>query len=47
MDGSMVFARKEGWKELKLGRIFAESACYHEKKVVIAQSRYIAHLGDF
>ena len=48
MDGSMVFVRKEGWKELKLGRIFAESACYHEKKRgVISQSRYVAHLGNY
>jgi hypothetical protein len=47
MDGSMVFVRKEGWKELKLGRIFAESACYHEKKRgIISQSRYVAHLGN-
>ena len=45
MDGSMVFVR--GWKELKLGRIFAESACYHQKKRgVISQSRYVAHLGN-
>jgi hypothetical protein len=47
MDGSMVFVRKEGWKELKLGRIFAESACYDEKKRgVISQSQYVAHLGN-
>ncbi|MCX8482914.1 MAG: hypothetical protein ORN50_04985 [Crocinitomicaceae bacterium] len=47
MDGSMVFVREEGWKELKLGRVFAESACYHEKKRgVISQSRYVAHLGN-
>jgi hypothetical protein len=47
MDGSMVFVRKEGWKELKLGRVFAESACYHEKKRgIISQSRYVAHLGN-
>ena len=47
MDSSMVFVRKEGWKELKLGRIFAESACHHEKKRgVISQSRYVDHLGN-
>jgi hypothetical protein len=47
MDGSMVFVRKQGWKELKLGRIFAQGACYHEKKRgVISQSRYVAHLGN-
>jgi hypothetical protein len=47
MDGSMVFVRKQGWKELKLGRIFAESSCYHQKKRgIISQSRYVAHLGN-
>lgn len=47
MDGSMVFLRQEKWREMKLGRIFAESACYQEKKRgCIAQSTYVAHLGD-
>jgi len=33
MDGSMVFIRgkEEGWKELKLARVFAESSAYTEK----------------
>lgn len=31
MDGSMVFVREEGWKEMKLGRVFPESACLQEK----------------
>ncbi|CAN5728626.1 hypothetical protein BH24BAC1_BH24BAC1_26350 [soil metagenome] len=47
MDGSMVFIRQQGWKEIKLGRIFPESACYQEKKRgCIAQSTYVAHLGE-
>jgi hypothetical protein len=47
MDGSMVFIRQERWREMKLGRLFPESACYQEKKRgVIASSTYVAHLGD-
>lgn len=47
MDGSMIFIRNQGWKELKLGRVFAASACYPIKnRGVIAQSRYVAHLGN-
>ena len=26
MDGSMVFTREESWKEMKVGRIYSESA---------------------
>lgn len=46
MDGSMILVRQEGWKEMKLGRIFSQSACYQEKKRgCIAHSTYVAHLG--
>jgi hypothetical protein len=48
MDGSMVFIRgeEEGWKELKLGRIFSQSSAYDAKKRgVIKESIYVAHLG--
>jgi hypothetical protein len=46
MDGSMIFIRQQGWKEIKLGRIFPEAACYQDKKRgCIAQSSYVAHLG--
>lgn len=48
MDGSMVFIRgkEEGWKELKLARVFAESSAYTEKhRGVIKESKYVAHLG--
>ena len=27
VDGSMVFSREQGWKEMKLGRLFNQSAC--------------------
>lgn len=46
MDGSMILVRQEGWKEMKLGRIFSQSACYQDKKRgCIAHSTYVAHLG--
>lgn len=48
MDGSMVYIRgeEEGWKELKLGRVFAASDAYEVKKRgLIQQSQYVAHLG--
>ena len=28
-DGSMVLTREEGWKEVKVGRIFKSSDCIH------------------
>ena len=36
MDGSMVFIKgaENGWKELKLGRVFADASSYQEKSVV-------------
>lgn len=49
MDGSMVFIKgaENGWKELKLGRVFAQASAYEEKKRgVIKTSDYIAHLGN-
>lgn len=48
MDGSMVYIRgeEEGWKELKLGRVFAASDAYEAKqRGMIHQSQYVAHLG--
>lgn len=46
-DGSMVLTREEGWKEVKLGRIFKSSDCIHaaEKPGWISNSQYVAHLG--
>lgn len=47
-DGSMVLTREEGWKEIKLGRIFKGSDCIHagEKPGWISNSQYVAHLGS-
>lgn len=46
-DGSMVFTREEGWKEMKVGRIFNESSCIsiQESRNQITQSLYVCHLG--
>lgn len=43
----MVLTREEGWKEIKLGRIFKSSDCIHasEKPGWISNSQYVAHLG--
>lgn len=46
-DGSMVLTRQDGWREVKVGRIFAD--CHHgpvsEGRSAIARSLYVAHLG--
>ena len=47
LDGSRVLTCEKGWKEVKLGRLFAESD--HEKignRGAIAHSCYVAHLGS-
>jgi hypothetical protein len=48
LDGSMVFTREEGWKEIKVGRIFNQSSCtpIQEHRNQIMQSLYMCHLGD-
>ena len=47
MDGAMIFTREEGWKEVKLGRVFKERDLYslNEKRNWLRHSEYIAHLG--
>lgn len=47
-DGSMLLTREEGWKEVKLGRIFKSSECLHAegKPGWISNSQYVAHLGS-
>ncbi len=48
MDGSMVYIRgeEEGWREMKLGRVFSAWAAYQIKeRGLIEQSQYVAHLG--
>jgi hypothetical protein len=43
----MILTRKQGWKEVKLGRLFAE-ADHHQQgqRGRIAASAYVAHLGS-
>jgi hypothetical protein len=47
-DGGMVLTREEGWKKLKLARIFtAENHLPEsEKRNFIRASEYVAHLGS-
>ena len=47
-DGSMIFTRDDGWKEVKVGRVFKSGDCIRidEKPSQISHSQYIAHLGD-
>lgn len=46
MDGSMCFVRNQGWKEVKLGRVFSsESMLSIKKRGIIRESNYVAHLG--
>ena len=46
-DGSMVFTREHGWKEMKVGRIFSSSDCIpvQDNRHEIIHSQYICHLG--
>ncbi len=48
-DGSMVFTREEGWKEVKVGRYFKSSDCIHaaSKQGWISNSQYVALLGGY
>jgi hypothetical protein len=47
-DGSMVYTREEGWKELKLGRVFAATDCVkiQAQRSAITKSLYVPHLGE-
>lgn len=47
-DGSMVFTREEGWKEMKLGRIFAaaDRIEIQKQRASVTKSLYVCHLGD-
>jgi hypothetical protein len=47
-DGSMVLTREDGWKEVKVGRIFKSSDCIHANpnRGWISNSQYVAHLGS-
>ena len=47
-DGSMVSTREEGWKEVKLARLFKSSDCLNPntESAWIQQSQYVAHFGN-
>lgn len=47
VDGSMIFTREEGWKEIKLGRIFEQNSCIeiNKNRRMIETSQYVSHLG--
>lgn len=47
VDGSMYLAREEGWKEIKLGRIFEQEDLVQTSKgrTMLTNSQYVAHLG--
>jgi hypothetical protein len=49
VDGSMVFTKEEGWKEIKLGRVFNadENVPVTEDRHWIKESKYCAYLGGF
>lgn len=48
VDGSMYLTREEGWKEIKLGRIFSASDVVElsKKRNSVVQSTYVGHLGS-
>jgi hypothetical protein len=48
VDGSYVMTRIDGWKEVKLGRVFKASDNYglSEKRNTIKTSQYVAHIGE-
>ncbi len=48
LDGGMIHTREDGWREMKVARIFPQSAVLglHEKRNWLNQSLYVAHLGD-
>ena len=48
LDGGMVFTREEGWKEMKLGRVFkgADIITVNKNRHEITNSQYVAHLGS-
>jgi hypothetical protein len=48
VDGSMIFTRNDGWKEVKVGRVFKSSDCIdpNGKQSWIRRSQYLAYLGN-
>jgi Uncharacterised protein family (UPF0236) len=47
-DGSMLLTRDEGWKEVKVGRMFTSGSCIdpNGNSSWIRHSQYVAHLGN-
>lgn len=47
-DGSMILTRQDGWKEVKVGRVFKSSDCLDSggEQSWIRRSQYVAHLGS-
>ena len=47
-DGSMLLTREEGWKEVKVGRVFKSSSLLPQSsdRQWIRESQYVAHLGE-
>lgn len=47
-DGSMILTRDDGWKEVKVGRLFKSGDCMKTgaKPGCIRHSQYLAHLGE-
>jgi len=47
-DGSLLLTRDEGWKEVKVGRMFTSGSCIdpNGKSSWIRHSQYVAHLGN-
>ena len=48
VDGSMISTREEGWKEVKLGRLFKSNDCLNpnSKSSYIKTSQYVGYLGN-
>lgn len=48
VDGSMLFTREEGWKEIKVGRVFGSSSMIDisKNRTLLSDSVYTAHLGN-
>lgn len=48
VDGSMLFTRDDGWKEIKLARIFNQRKIIpiSEKRNELAESVYVSHMGS-
>lgn len=48
VDGSMISTREEGWKEVKLARLFKSSDCLNPNTAssYLTQSQYVAHMGS-